>query len=157
MTPSLHGVPNPAGSDLRRTTDDRAPNAIKESRAATRLPASRVPSITAVRLSPHGVEGTLINISTHGVAVECDRRLLPKSQVTVLFDGTFEPSSVASRVARCHVVGLGQDGGLRYQAGIAFDSPIELVEAPTPVAQHPEPQRPDPTSTPSSVVVRNRW
>lgn len=141
MTPLPPGVPSPA--------DER--------RAATRLPASRVPSITRVRLSPHGVEATLINISTRGVAVECDCRLLPKAEVTVLFDGTFEPSSVASRVARCAVVGLGQDGALRYQVGIAFAGPIQLVEAPTPVAQSPEAPRLGPAPTPPSTVLRNRW
>lgn len=133
-----------------------ATSAAKETRAATRLPASRVPSITRVRLSPAEIEVTLINISTGGVAIECDCRLMPQSEVTVHFDGTFKPSSVASRVARCAVAGIGKDGALRYQVGIAFASPIDLLEAPTPQAQRPA-HRPGRGPTPPATVLRNRW
>lgn len=157
MTPSPPGVPSPAGPGLRRTTDALAPKATEENRTARRLPASRVPSITGVRLSPHGAETTLINISAHGLLVESDRRLKPQSDVKVLFDGTFEPSSVPSRIVRCAVAGIGQDGTLRYNVGIAFTGPIELDEASAPVARRPEAPRPGPAPAPPSTVLRNRW
>lgn len=146
-------------SRLRRATDTPAPTVAKGNRAAPRVLASRVPSITGVRLSPPDLEATLINISAHGVAVECGRRLALKTQVTVLFDGTFEPSSVEGRVARCTIAGLGPNGALTYQLGIAFASPIALVEAPAPVIERSDALRHGPaiTPTPPSTVLRNRW
>ncbi len=147
MTQTPGGAPVPAGSGSGGTTDRKRFNRSTESRIACRLPASRVPSITGVRLEPGGIEATLINISTHGVAVECERRLLPRSEVTVIFVGSFQPASAAARVARCTVVGITNDGALRYQVGLAFVRPIELLES----------SRAEPADVPPAPVLRNRW
>ncbi len=146
MTQLPGGAPVPAGSGSRGTTDGARFNRA-ESRIAYRLPASRVPSIKGVHLVPGDVEATLINISTHGVAVECECRLLPRSDITVSFAGSFQPPSVAARVVRCTVVGITNDGALRYQVGMAFVRPIELLES----------SRVELAVMPPAPVLRNRW
>ena len=135
-----------------------------EKRIAPRHPASRVPSITAVRLSPQGTRATLVNISTTGMLVETSAALKPTSAVTVVFEGTFTPSSMPSRVARTTVVGIGKDGTLRYQIGLSFARPIELEELVAGAVAHtsaeaPPPAAADPPAAPAlpPAVVRNRW
>jgi hypothetical protein len=110
-----------------------APPAI-EHRDATRYPASDVPSIKGLRLSPHGAEARLVNISVTGILAECTVRLKVGSAVTVLFEGGFHPISAAGRVARCQVSAMGRDGVLRYHVGIAFNAPIESKDVPPPTA-----------------------
>jgi len=124
----------------------------EENREAPRRPASAVPTITGLRLSPHGVEATLVNISNSGVLAECGERLKPGSLVTVVFEGTFTPRSVESRVARNTVASMGKDGRLRYHVGIAFTKPINLG---------PDDSAPPKAAPEGPVVVeptaRNRW
>jgi len=119
-------------------------SATAEARSASRLPASLVPSITAVRLSPHGADATLLNISASGVLVECATRFRLGTAVTAVFEGTFSPSSVEGRVARYHI-------------GIAFNKPIPLQEAPTAAVRQPEATPQTPSATPARSVVSNRW
>ena len=138
-----------------------------ENRSATRLPASLVPNITGVRLSPHGTDAKLVNISATGVLVECTSRLKPGSVVTVIFDGGFSPATISGRVARSSVAGIGRDGALRYHIGIAFKHGINLADAPAPAVVHEEvapaaveaPQAvpPLPESGPAPKAVYNRW
>jgi PilZ domain-containing protein len=110
-------------------------------RSAARHPASVLPAITGLRISPHGVEATLVNISSTGVLAECGERLKPGSAVTVVFEGTFVPRSMEGRVARNSVSSMGRDGRLRYHVGIAFARTIDLgVPDPEPVPEPaPEP------------------
>jgi hypothetical protein len=120
--------------------------------AAPRLEASVVPSITGVRISPGDAPARLVNISWSGVLVECETRLKPGTDVTVLFAGTFQPAQVPSRVARVNVSGIGPTGALTYQIGLAFATPITLPDAPgcrqpRAPADHP----------PSQSALRNRW
>jgi len=124
----------------------------EENRDAPRRPASAVPTITGLRLSPHGVEATLVNISESGLLAECGERLKPGSLVTVVFEGTFAPRSVESRVARNTVASMGKDGRLRYHVGIAFAKPISLGpdESAPP---KPGPEGPVLVQPPA----RNRW
>ncbi len=146
---------------------------------ARRQRASRVPGITAVRLTPTGGNASLVNISSSGVLVECGSRLASKTTVTVRFEGTFSPASVEGQVARCQVAGIGKDGAIRYHVGIAFSQHIPLnVEPETPPAADwappappapPEPQQafvPPPPVVPEAVPApasppvaapRNRW
>ena len=109
-----------------------------------------MPEITGLRFSPHGVEATLINISTSGILVECGERLKAGSAVTVVFEGTFTPRTAEGRVARHSVSAMGRDGRLRYHVGLAFTKDIPL---------EPEPAPPMAESAPvvASQVVRNRW
>jgi hypothetical protein len=122
---------NPAG--VPDNTPEAVPptegSATHEKRGSPRRPASAMPSIESVRISPHRAEAVLINISGRGVLVECGMRLQPGTRVTVLFSGSFTPSSVPSRVARSVVSGMAAEG-IRYQVGIAFNQPIDLPELP---------------------------
>lgn len=88
-----------------------------------RFPASAVPSIKGVRLSP-GEAVQLINISRTGVLVEGRTRFVPGTRVTVIFEGTFTPAQIKGRIVRCQVSSI-HDGSLRYQSGIQFDKKLE--------------------------------
>lgn len=157
--------------------------ATQELRDAPRRPAAAVPSITSLRISPHGVEAALVNISGSGILAECSERLKPGSAVTVVFEGTFSPRTAEGRVARTTVSSMGKDGRLRYHVGISFTKPIALdplvpeAAAPIPAdvrdAGAPElnvkgseqagsddsPSAKVETSGPALVkpTVRNRW
>jgi hypothetical protein len=129
-----------------------------ENRNSPRRPASRVPAITGLRISPHGAAATLVDISATGLLAECAVRLQPGSAVTVVVEGTFAPASIEGRVARTSVSCVAKDGTLRYHSGIAFNKPIALApepdveprtEAPVPVAAAAE-------ATPKAPL-RNRW
>ncbi len=143
---------------------------------ARRLRASQVPGISGIRLTPAGGDSSLVNISSSGVLVECSSRLVPKTQLTVHFEGTFCPASVEGRVARCQVAGIGRDGALRYHIGIAFAQPIPLdidaARPPSVVSAQPPPPEPPQVTAPVSAVApeaapapasvrpaarRNRW
>lgn len=125
-----------------------------ENRSAVRRPASSLPAITGMRVSPHGVDASLINISESGVLADCDAQIKPGSSVTVIFDGTFTPRAVDGRVARCVVSSMGAGGRLRYHVGIAFAKRIALVPADTAAPATPEPTE---APAPPAKIVRNRW
>jgi hypothetical protein len=111
-----------------------------ENRTAARRLASAIPEITGLRISPHGVEATLVNISETGLLAECGERLKPGSAVTVVFEGTFQPRTMEGRVARNSVSSMGSDGRLRYHVGISFARAIELPpEEPAPIVEAPAP------------------
>ena len=59
-----------------------------DSRIEPRFPATAVPTITAVRLSP-GDTVELVDISRSGVLVEGSTRFVPGTRITVHFDGGF--------------------------------------------------------------------
>ncbi len=136
---------------------------------APRVPAAQVPSIKGLRLSPHGADAKLVNISTSGLLAECASRLKVGSTVAVLFEGTFTESTVVGRIARCEVSTMGKDGVLRYFVGIDFNKPIDLgLEAapvpaaasqPQPIVATSEPPRPRPVAVPppAPAIARNRW
>jgi hypothetical protein len=148
-----------------RLVPDSAKAAVEvEHRYSPRRLASQVPSIKGLRLSPHGADAVLVNISSSGLLAECTVRLKTGSVVLVLFDGTFSPTSVASRVVRCAVSAMGGDGVLRYHVGIAFDFPMALDDELELESARPEEARavaesdaPLPDSTPVPASVRNRW
>jgi|SRR4051812_46773426 hypothetical protein len=149
-----------------------------EKRNAPRYPASLVPSITGLRLSPHGAEATLVNISTTGLLAECPVRLKTGSTVTVQFEGPFRPASVHGRVARCSVSRVGNTGTLIYHVGLSFADAIPLPEDlerlggtsdASASAAAPQPSAPPATENPAPLgvaaasaeserpAVRNRW
>ena len=124
-----------------------------------RRSAAEMPSITGLRLSPHGAEASLVNISTTGVLAECTVRMKVGTAVTVLFEGAFSPSSVAGHVARCEVAAMGRDGVLRYHVAIVFNVPIGLEAEASAAPQglqgaHPPPP---PAPVPIASAARNRW
>ena len=100
--------------------------------AAARRPASAVPSITALRISPPGFEATLIDISESGLLAECGTALKIGQAVTVDFEGTFSPQSLDAQVIRSAVASMTSDG-VRYQIGLSFNTPIAFDDkAPQP-------------------------
>jgi hypothetical protein len=115
----------PAGPP-ESTGSQPAPARSEDLREASRRPAYEVPSIRGLRISPPGVDATLVNISPSGLLGECSERLKAGKAVTVAFEGSFEPRTVEARVARCAVSSMGKDGRLRYHVGIAFAKPIRL-------------------------------
>ena len=121
-----------------------------EGRSAPRLPASAVPGIKGVRLSPHGTEATLMNISASGILVECVSRLRLGTAVTTVFDGTFSPSTIEGRVARSSVANVSKKGVLQYHIGIAFNKPIVLEAAPVAAAIR-QPEAPAALETPGAL------
>jgi len=146
ISPSRAGG-KPSGGDA----PPPAPPPGAENRAAARRPASSVPTITGMRISPRGADAVLINISATGLLAECAERVQTGSNVTVVFEGGFTPRSVEGRVVRNSVSSMA-NGRLRYHVGIAFNKPIVLEDLP------PEPVReaeaaPAAVPEPAPVVV----
>jgi hypothetical protein len=81
--------------------------------------------------------------------------------VTVVFDGGFKPSSVSSKVARCQVTGIDQQGMLRYHLGIAFNKAIELEDLPNQppavVATEEAVEAAAPGQATPTAALYNRW
>jgi hypothetical protein len=150
------GPPGPSQAAAHAVTGVPEPPAVQsdDNRTSSRRPATAVPGITGLRISPHGVEATLVNISETGVLAECGERLKPGSNVTVVFEGTFQPRTMEGRVARNSVSSMGADGRLRYHVGIAFARPIELPpeEERAPVVEE-APAAPVATVEPPAVAV----
>jgi len=135
--------------------------AVETSRADPRYPASALPGITSMRLSP-GDAVRLLNISASGVLVEGKTRFVPGTRVTVIFEGPSAPKNSKGKVVRCQVSSIGGGGSLQYQSAIAFEAKIELQvdEASLP---HPSPA-PEATAKPAGKsnaeeppAVFNRW
>jgi hypothetical protein len=125
---------------------------MQEVRVDPRIPAAALPSIGAVKLSP-GEVVTLINISATGILVEGRTRFVPRTRVTVSFEGGVSPLQVKGRVVRCQVASI-VNGQLCYQSGIQFDGRVVLPEED--VARAHAASAPTPPATPSSEI-RNRW
>jgi len=120
-------------------------------RVAPRRPADQCPWITGLRLSPGG-EAALENISWSGLMARCQKRLAPGAVVSITVAGTFTPSIIKGRVARCEVGGIGQDGAIHYKIGIGFDEPVSLPDedrVPT--------QEPGSVQAVAEPAVENRW
>jgi PilZ domain len=149
----------PGAAEVRAASPDG-----DENRTAPRRPASAVPSITGLRISPHGADAVLINISETGLLAECSERLKPGSAVTAVFEGTFAPNSMEGRVARTAVSSMGKNGRLRYHVGIEFAKKLPLeplapaaIETPAPsLAAAAAPVAPAALVQPAPIV-RNRW
>jgi hypothetical protein len=144
-------------------------------RVDPRIPASAVASITAVRLSPgdsarlnvaSGMLVDLVNISRTGMLVEGRTRIVPGSRVTVMIEGTFQPSQFRAKVIRCQVTSI-SDGTLRYQCGIQFDQPLDRIPSdesapaaaaiPSAMPGSPLPATATPAAAPGGTALVNRW
>lgn len=100
-------------------------------RVASRRTADRCPFITGVRLAPGG-DVELMDISVSGMLIRGTRRAVPGAPLIATFAGTLEVKSVAARVARCEVGGIGADGAIHYKIGVSFNKPIPLPEEEMP-------------------------
>ena len=98
-----------------------------DARLDTRYPASAVPSIVGVRLSP-GDAVELVNISKSGVLVDGRTRFVPGTRVAVIFEGGFTPPSIKAKVIRCQVSSI-VGGALHYHSGIQFERRLDVLDA----------------------------
>lgn len=167
--PSL--VVTPTSVSERISAADDQPKA-SERRVSTRVPAELVPTITGVRLSPFGGSSALVNISTSGLLVKGDRRVLLGTALTISFAGTFSPATARGRVARCEVRSI-EAGVVWYDIAIAFETAIPLEEPrkeepaqianaaalpPSQPASTPEPQLEEaPAPQDAAPLLYNRW
>jgi PilZ domain len=127
---------------------------------ARRYPASAFPEIQGIRLTPLGAAATLVNLSATGALIECASRPVPGTGLTVHFKGTFSPASIESRVVRCEVAGIANDGSLRYHLGVAFNTRLALPNDALDDVDEPaeEPSAPLPAVVAvDAPVLRNRW
>jgi hypothetical protein len=131
-----------------------------DGRLDPRYPASALPSIVSVRLSP-GDAVELLNISKSGVLVEGRTRFVPGTRVTVIFEGNFTPPSKTGKVIRCQVSFI-VAGALRYDSGIQFDKRLDVLEikAPAPLPRAPAPASATHSSEPApqgAPATRGSW
>ena len=125
--------------------------------AATRRPASAVPSITGLRISPPGFKAALVDISASGLLAEWGVALKIGQAVKVNFEGTFAPQSVEAQVVRSSVASM-TSAGVRYHVGLAFTAPIAFEDKSPPEtdpANGPAPAALADPPPPSDIV--NRW
>ncbi|OFW30128.1 MAG: hypothetical protein A3H97_24490 [Acidobacteria bacterium RIFCSPLOWO2_02_FULL_65_29] len=153
----------------RSVTNPSPADGSVEQGQAPRLTAAEVPSITGMRLKPHGAGAKLVNISASGLLTECTSRVKIGSTVAVLFEGSFPVQSVVGRIVRSEVASMGRDGVLRYHVAIAFNQPlaVDVLPASTPAPSASAPPNPldapDPIAAIAASVarapaaVRNRW
>ena len=118
--------PDSAGAGV-----DGSRQPLKAEPAAQRRPASSVPSISGLVLSPSGGKATLVDISASGLLAECGVALKVGHAVKVTFEGTFTPQLVEARVVRSSVASM-TSSGFRYHVGIAFKTPIALEDETPP-------------------------
>jgi hypothetical protein len=126
-------------------------------RGAARRPASAVPSISGLTLSPYGAAATLVNISATGLLAESGVPLKIGNFVKVIFEGAFAPQSVEGRVVRICVASMAPTG-VRYNIGVAFKVSIDLEGEPAP--QSRADNRPATVAVadpPQPSVLVNRW
>jgi hypothetical protein len=90
-----------------------------------------VPSIKGLRISPPGFKATLVDISASGLLAEWGVGLKIGQAVTVDFEGTFSPQSLAAQVVRSAVASM-TSGGVRYHVGLSFTAPIAFEDDPRP-------------------------
>jgi len=122
---------------------------------ALRRPASAVPSITGLRISPPGFKATLVNISSSGLVAEWGLALKIGQTVTVAFEGTVTPHSVGALVVRSSIAST-TSAGLRYHVAVAFTSPIAFEDQATRAAEAETGSAPTADRAASDDVV-NRW
>jgi hypothetical protein len=121
-----------------------------EHSAGARRPASAVPSIKGLRISPPGFKATLVDISESGLLAEWGLALKVGQAVAVDFEGTFSPQSLRAQVVRTAVACM-TSVGVRYYVGLAFTAPIAFEEEP--------PRPPDISAVQASVTddIENSW
>ena len=157
--PSPHRAGPTAPQDDVATPAAAHPGASRqlEHSPAPRRPASAVPSIKWLRISPPGFRATLVNISSSGLLAEWGLPLKIGQAVTVAFEGTFTPQVVSAQVVRSSIWSL-TSASLRYYVGLAFTEPIAFEDHAPPatgVAKAPTPA-PVPDPAPLDDIV-SRW
>jgi len=103
---------------------------------APRRPASAVPAITGLVISPPVAKASLVDISASGLLAEAGVPLRIDLAVKITFEGTFEPRSVEARVVRSSVAAM-TPAGVRYHIGLAFKAAIQLDPTPSDSSDQP--------------------
>ena len=118
-----------------------------------RRPASAVPSIRGLRISPPGFRATLVNISSTGLLAEWGLSLKIGQAVTVAFEGASTPPPAEARVVRSAIVST-SPAGLRYHLALAFTVPI-VFDGGAPLARETAPS----SGVADTIVddVVNQW
>jgi hypothetical protein len=134
-----------------------APAVDGDHRGAARRPASAVPSISGLTLSPYGAAATLVNISSTGLLAESGVPLKIGNFVKVIFDGAFAPQSVEGRVVRICVASMAASG-VRYSIGVRFKGAIDLESDAAPQSRVDSVPATVAVADPSQPpVLVNRW
>ena len=128
---SIPKGPAPVAAPPRAPEPAPAPPVQKEHRGAPRVPASAVPSIKGLTLSPFGAEAMLVNISASGLLAESRTPLKIGNLVKVIFEGTFAPKPADGRVVRICVASMAPSG-VRYNIGLVFNAPLNLEDQVAP-------------------------
>ncbi len=103
-------------------------------RSALRLPAGDLPWITGVRVG-HVDDAQMINVSSTGVLVQCQARLVPGQEAILQIVGVENKFRIRGHVVRCEVTDV--RGELQYEVAVAFD--------------------PDPCPLPASMHLSTAW
>ena len=122
--------------------------------APRRRPASAMPSITGLRISPPGIGATLVDISTNGLLAESGVAPRIGQAVEVTFEGTFLPATVEGQVVRSAIAAMAP-GGIRYHVAVAFTTSIVLDPPPEPSDQVSA--APTMATDPRPDDIFNRW
>lgn len=96
-----------------------------ERRQARRLPAAALPGLGSVTLHPRD-PAHLVNISSSGVLVSCERPLSPSAHAQLILRGHDGEEVVSGRVVRCQVRALDGHRGVAYEAAIECDRELDL-------------------------------
>jgi hypothetical protein len=93
-------------------------------RRSRRIASTDCGESVRVRVRP-GWDATLLNLSRDGACIEVASRLLPGIPVDMqlAISGWFWNGR--AKVLRCHVAALFQEDGVRYQAALQFDPPLD--------------------------------
>jgi hypothetical protein len=95
-----------------------------ERRRFCRVAATACRDIARARVRP-GRDGSLLNLSRGGACIEVASRVLPGTPVEVQLAVARCRWSGRARVLRCRVSALLPEDGVRYQAALQFDPPVE--------------------------------
>jgi hypothetical protein len=128
LVPRPAPIPTGPASDVEPPA---APAVDGDHRGAARRPASAVPSISGLTLSPYGAAATLVNISATGLLAESGVPLKIGNFVKVIFEGASSPPPAEGRVVRICVASMAASG-VRYNIGVRFKGAIELERDAAP-------------------------
>ena len=110
--------PQLATSSSARERAANAPDVAAERRGAQRLPACDLPWITGVRVG-NVDDAQMINVSSTGVLVQCQARLVPGQEAILQIVGVGNRFRIRGQVVRCGVADV--RGEVRYEVAVAFD------------------------------------
>jgi len=96
----------------------------RDRRRCRRVEFTDCGELVHLRLRP-GREALLLNLSSGGACIQVASRLLPGTPVEMQLSVSHWRWNGRAKVLRCHVSALVQEDGVRYQAALEFDPPID--------------------------------